>query len=139
MSYKNVDLPQDIPKEWPEWTDHLGQTYRPGDYVAVATINGKSPQLVIALVERINRVNSKGDEIVERTYIEGSYPSQYKTTPSCTVKAKPVIEGRGFFRWSGRTYDPITKQSGFDLDKVRAVTYQFPGNIIKVPAPVEEV
>lgn len=48
---------------WPEWTDELGHTYRPGDIVAIAIINGRSPQMVIAKVERINRVNSSGEEI----------------------------------------------------------------------------
>lgn len=46
---------------WPEWTDELGNTYRPGDIVAVAVINGRSPQMVIARVERINKVNSQGE------------------------------------------------------------------------------
>lgn len=46
---------------WSEWTDELGNTYRPGDLVAIAIINGRSPQMVIARVERINKVNSYGE------------------------------------------------------------------------------
>lgn len=46
---------------WTEWTDELGNTYRPGDIVAIAIINGRSPQMVIAKVERINKVNSRGE------------------------------------------------------------------------------
>ena len=46
---------------WPEWTDVLGNTYKPGDIVAVATISGRSPQMVFARVIRINRVNSSGE------------------------------------------------------------------------------
>lgn len=46
---------------WPEWTDELGNTYRPGDIVAIAIINGRSPQMVIARVERINKINSRGE------------------------------------------------------------------------------
>lgn len=53
------------PKTWPEWTDVLGQTYRPGDYVAVSVINGRSPQMVIGKVIQINRVDSKNNLIVE--------------------------------------------------------------------------
>ena len=99
------------------WTDAYGQTYGPGDHIAVATISGRSPQLVIAVVERINTVDSKGQPIV--TYV-GWNPTtrQPITAPSCTVTARPVHDGRGFHRWSDR-----------------AVTYRIPGNIIKVPTP----
>lgn len=48
---------------WAEWVDELGNTYRPGDIVAISTVNGKSPQMVIAKVDRINRVNSSGEEL----------------------------------------------------------------------------
>lgn len=46
---------------WPEWTDELGNTYHPGDIVAIAIINGRSPQMIIARVDRINKVNSYGE------------------------------------------------------------------------------
>lgn len=48
----------------PEWTDTLGQVFRPGDLIAVATVNDKSPQMVIARVERINLTNAKGERLV---------------------------------------------------------------------------
>jgi hypothetical protein len=43
------------------WKDSLGQEFRPGDMIAVAVINGRSPQMVVAEVERINTTNAKGE------------------------------------------------------------------------------
>lgn len=56
-------------KTWAEWTDCLGNVYRPGDIVAIAIINGKSPQMVIARVEKINRVDSSGEPITKRAFV----------------------------------------------------------------------
>ncbi len=138
-----------IPLTYDSWTDPCGQTYEPGDYVAVAVINGRSPQMVIGKVISINRVNSKRMEIgdfsyhyddrLNETYVkminDGGYDqseldaarkalrdSRYSVfTPSCTVTVDPVIDGRNFYR------------SGMKLGaKVKRVTYQFPGNIVKV-------
>lgn len=145
-------------KTWDEWTDNLGNTYRPGDIVAVATINGKSPQMVIAVVERINRVNSSGEEIKTRKWFDHDEPIQrerecyyaksndayysryqrevhtckpactmyietgeYRTVPSCTVRARPIADLRGFSRW-GTGEDGVNK----------AVTYSIPDNIILI-------
>lgn len=127
----------DIPKEWPEWTDSLGNVYRPGDIVAVATINGRSPQLVIARVEKINRLNSSGKEIITSQYT--AYPEpvwtvnpvngkeywkqgEYATVPYCSVKATPLRDLRGFGRWSQKD----------DQGNHKAVTYSIPENIIKI-------
>lgn len=137
-----------VSKTWDEWTDCLGNTYRPGDTVAIAVINGKSPQLVIAIVERINRVDSSGVEITTRKWFEHENPvwktrtrkqydyptrssisieeeyqetGKYRTVPSCSVRATPIIDARGFRRW-GQGVDGVNK----------AVTYKIPENIIKV-------
>ena len=147
---------------WPEWTDELGNTYRPGDIVAIAIINGRSPQMLIARVDRINRVNSYGEEIwtnkefileepIKRTtecYVQkrknrdqGLYYDRYyseldathickpsctewwettetRKVPSCTVKATPIADLRGF----GRS----TNHDG----KAKSNTYSIPENII---------
>ena len=144
-------------KTWPEWTDELGNTYKPGDVIAVATINGKSPQMVIAVVERINRVNSSGDEIFTQKWFDHDEPIQrqrecyyaknpsyggyynrpvheckpactmyietgeYRKVPSCTVRARPIADLRGFGRY-GSNEDGTNK----------AVTYSIPQNIILV-------
>lgn len=153
-------------KTWPKWTDVLGNEYEPGDLIAIATVNGKSPQLVLAIVERINRVNSSGEEIMVnksfvldepirherecyvlkqkasytgRGYYDRYYAERYQNhvcdpsctefwekqeirkVPSCTVKANPVLDARGFGRWS-------TNQDG----KSKSVTYTIPENIILV-------
>lgn len=142
-----------LEKEWPSWQDCLGNTYQPGDLVAIAIINGKSPQLVIARVEKINRVRSNGEEITTRKWFDHEQPvwkkrtrrvheyapnsyrsisytdveeeyqerGEYRTVPSCTVKAIPIIDARGFHRWGSE--DGVNK----------AVTYQIPENIVKLP------
>lgn len=118
-------------KTWDEWTDVLGQTYRPGDYVAYASVNGRSPQLVIAEVIRINRVDSKGHLHLERVgylryHREMKWPGGENRpvtqqmpiyAPSCSVTVRPVIDARGFYR-SGR--------------RAGTVTLKIPQNVIKV-------
>jgi len=146
---------------WPEWTDELGNTYRPGDIVAIAIINGRSPQMLIARVDRINRVNSygepimvnksfkldepkrierecyvlkrrgQGDRYYDRYYAERDSthvcdPSctewwqteEVRSVPSCSVKATPIADLRGF----GRSHN----HDG----KAKANTYSIPENII---------
>lgn len=90
---------KDFPRTWPEWTDILGQTYRPGDHVVYAMISGRSPQLVFAKVERINRVNSKRQEITDEVWDtpdrRHARNAGRVTIPSCTVSVWPVIDARG--------------------------------------------
>lgn len=153
--YPGEDAPKYVagePVTWDEWVDATGQTYVAGDFVAVATINGKSPQMVFGQVVKINRINSKkqlilesewhhedceaGDrgaqEIYEYKRVENAngYPEQVRVNTgryrkqvteyvaSCTVTVQPLINGRGFSRWSGT--------------KPKVVTYQLWGNIVKI-------
>lgn len=145
------------PKTWNVWQDVLGNEFRVGDIIAVATINGKSPQLVIAEVERINRVNSYGEEIYTNKWFDhpepiekikqcwaknqsSGYSARYyadhvckrectvfmetgetRKVPSCSVRAKPLVDARGFSRW-GRTADGVNK----------SVTYSIPENMILI-------
>lgn len=154
----------DSSKEWDSWEDCLGNKYQAGDVIAVATISGRSPQLVLAVVERINKVNSSGEEIFtnksftldepirhemecsvlkmaknansyyDRYYVERAQNHQcvpscterwqkeeVRKVPSCTVKARPILNARGFTRWS-------INQDGL----AKAVTYSIPENIILV-------
>lgn len=171
-----------------EWTDSVGQVFKPGDLVAIATVNGKSPQMVIARVEKINLTNAKGERLVQsvptgskvtRTrpeYIGPEMPKQpghdtwsigwrterdermreywaecnrlrgdkanwrdvpyevdeYHDVQAVTITATPLLDGRGFYRsGSGtRAWDKKTKP--------KAVTYMFPGNIVKLPASMTE-
>lgn len=117
----------DIDKEWPFWTDILGNLIYPGDFVCVATINGRSPQQVIAQVERINRLNSRGEEITGGVRENG----KWKTVPSCSITARPIMDARNFMRWS------TNKWNGTSHDKVkpRAVTYQIPENVLRIEFP----
>lgn len=111
----------DVDKEWPHWTDILGNLIYPGDFIAVATINGRSPQMVIAQVERINRLNSRGEEITDWVMESG----RRRTVPSCSITARPIKDARNFWRWSKKG------------EKARAVTYQIPANIIRIELPEE--
>lgn len=152
---------------WPEWTDELGNTYRPGDIVAIAIINGRSPQMIVAKVDRINKVNSYGEEIrtnksflldepvrherecyyvkrkkdLEQQKVRSAYYDYYyndraethvcepsctewwqteevRNVPSCTVKATPIADLRGFGRT--RNHD----------GKAKSNTYSIPENIL---------
>ena len=180
------------------WKDSLGQEFKPGDMVAVAVINGRSPQMVVALVERINTTNAKGEphtknawtgemkgrEIVNRTYTgpeipeePGRFTSSYfrppaeqrayqaqwnewrrkkeeleadpanwridrtwtyweevtEKVPTVTVTAKPVLDGRGFYRSGTRRKGSEKEPPELDLSQVKSVTYMFIGNIVKLP------
>ncbi|MFS0885118.1 hypothetical protein [Aeromicrobium sp. 179-A 4D2 NHS] len=109
-----------------EWTDGLGQTIRPGDHIAVSTVNNKSPQTVIAKVTAINVTDAKGNPVFDNGFGD-TYtphyggPTETDTIPGATITAIPVADMRGFIRWG--TY------SG---GKAKAVTYRLLGNIIKM-------
>lgn len=128
----------DVPKVWGSWTDVLGQTYRPGDTVAVGVINGRSPQIVIGEVIRINRINSQGQEHLEEVLERddngmpvrdpGTHDFIRHIVPSCTVTVMPQVDARGFWR-AGVTFQKDKK--------VRPVTYTIWQNIIKVRKRVE--
>lgn len=103
------------PVELNLWTDVLGNDIRAGDTVAYASINGKSPQLVIANVERIMATDSNGVPLQMYDYREG------KTVPSCSIVVHPVLDARGFWR----------------SERGRAVHLKIPQNVIRVDATVK--
>lgn len=126
-----TDEPE-VPDTWPEWTDKLGQTFRPGDFVAYASVNGRSPQMVFARVLEIRRRDSSGDEITERVQYktgrkvprqhDGRMIDEWETrqVPFCKVKVLPIKDARGFSR----------------SKDARPVTLSIPANIIKIgPRP----
>ena len=133
MATKKIKGDPNIPDTWPSWTDALGQTYEPGDFIAYASISGRSPQLVFAKVLSIPRKDSQGEEIRAfdhyedhpvDTYANGRPVQVRVTSPSCKVKVLPLLDARGFYRGGSRTGD------------VKAVTLSIPQNIIKVtPRP----
>lgn len=61
-----------------EWEDSLGEPFRAGDLIAVAVINGRSPQMVIAEVERINTTNPKGERHTKRVRTGRKVPQEYQ-------------------------------------------------------------
>lgn len=98
------------------WTDPLGQTYGPGDHVAIAMVSDRSPQMVFAEVLEIRTVDKDGNTITAGVFDWEA--KQWKEVPSCTVLARPLMDSRGFYRGTNR-----------------AVPYKIPANIIKIPAP----
>lgn len=133
-----------------EWTDSLGNKIKIGDVVAIATINGRSPQMVFVKITRLNTHRSNGDPIFkeaefvdtevgskeERDVMKNPYASLWNThdnwqgkkisswkiegVPAVTVTGRAIKDGRGFFRWAEREN-----------------TYQFIGNVVKVDFPEE--
>lgn len=118
------------------WTDTVGQTYQVGDYIAVASTHGRSPQLVIARVESINTHRADGTPIT-RVVGWDRETRQQITEPSVTVTAKPVLDGRGFHRTTTRWIPPEKRTDPeVKFEPIpggpRSVTYTIPGNIIKL-------
>lgn len=146
-------------KTWTEWVDERGNTYCPGDIVAIAVINGRSPQMVIARVERINKVNSSGEYIFankifqldepirherecfivkgKKTSIDGGYYSQFYKDHVCKLSCIEYWQTSLTQKVPSCTVTatPIMDTRGFsrrtDHDgKVKAVTYSIPENIL---------
>lgn len=185
------------------WKDSLGQEFRPGDMIAVAVINGRSPQMVIAMVERINTTNAKGEphtkrawtgkkkprEVVYKTYVGPKIPDPpdfrsgrlygqrateprirkewaeyheekarleadpanwridevrtawdeiYEEVPTVTVTAKPILDGRGFYRSGTRATVWDKEPPAIDPADIKSVTYQFVGNIVRLPDTLDK-
>ena len=120
MATKKVKGDPNIPDTWPSWTDALGQTYEPGDFIAYACVNGRSPQLVFAKVLSIPRKDGQGKEIMEGYWEPDENGRPFGTRaerPSCKVKVLPLLDARYFYR----------------SENARPVTLSIPQNIIKVP------
>ena len=118
------------------WTDTVGQVYQVGDYIAVASTAGRSPQMVIARVESINTHRADGTPITEYVRHDRE-PGQWIFKPSVTVTAKPVLDGRGFHRTTTRWVPPSRRgPDGEAFEPIpggpRSVTYTIPGNILKL-------
>lgn len=117
------------------WTDTIGQVYQVGDYIAVASTAGRSPQMVIARVESINTHRADGTPIMQYVGRDPNIGPLYK--PSVTITAKPVLDGRGFHRTTTRWIPPEKRGAdGEAFEPIpggpRSVTYTIPGNIIKI-------
>lgn len=121
--------------------------------MAIAVINGKSPQLVLAVVEKINKVNSSGETLLKNESflleepirhvrecptsirLKSSYyynwDSAHTCDVSCTeywqtteVRAVPYCSVKA----TPRGFSRSTDKDG----KVRSVTYSIPENIILI-------
>lgn len=127
-----------IPKEWPEWVDSIGQTYSPGDAVAISITSGNSSDIVVGEVVRINRLRANGDEIKLKTRMigpppDGSDPTalwHYQVEDWCTVTIRPIF----ICGSPASTYDRTLKQY---LPVGKAKTYQKPENIVALGCTVK--
>ena len=109
--------------QYDEWTDAIGHTIRPGDTVAVATIEGQRPVIVIGEIVRINSHDSKGQPIVGWHYYESGGRSQEAQFPSCTITVRPTGETR---------FDTSSRRQNL-------VTYRIPANVLLVEAGARPV
>ena len=138
------------------WEDSLGQKIEPGDFIAVATISGRSPQMVIAQIVRLNTHDKDGNPFGA---FSKAYPAtaceeddfKPKTVPTHsggthtyaphirtnTITATPLFDGRGFSRSRGSWSWVGGKYVHDGSDKVRDSTYRIVGNVVKLD--VEQV
>lgn len=98
-----------------EWTDMVGSTYGPGDIVAVATISGRSPQMIVGEVVRILAMDPEGKPYEDREWDADS--GSYRRKPSVKVTVQKMAGRFGVRRYTGSR---------------DTSTYQFRNNIIKV-------
>ena len=99
--------------------DRFGQPYGKGSRIAVATVSGRSPNLVLATVLEIVTEDKDGNPLTDRG------------TPTWKVKARPFSSGRGFTRWGGGLCVRLPSGAEFYAG-VRSVTYAELGNIVVV-------
>lgn len=133
------------------WEDSLGQKISPGDFIAVATISGRSPQMVIAQLERINTHNNEGKPFGAHSkaypasaYEESDFETRTRTRPDGTIQTlpgkvrtvtltcTPLFDGRGFHRSRGKWSFVGGKYVHDGSDKVRPATYRVVGNVVKM-------
>lgn len=98
---------------WYEWTDILGQTYRPGDYVIYAGLSGRHADLTVGKVDKINRYRANGQEILG----PGRWDTSVKPSvfvpgpPSATVRVVPLRK-KSDGKWTENrlAYNNVTRQ-----------------------------
>ena len=122
---------------WPEWTDCLGQIFRPGDYVAYAGMSYKSAQLTVGQVDRINRYRADGSEITngQKVITPGHRDPSGKWIPSvygapiiyCSVRIIPLVKnsdgiwGHPEGRWVNGQYESPLQMKPKTLLKVHHI------------------
>lgn len=94
-------------KDWDEWTDFLGRTFKAGDTVAISIVSGKAADMVIARVVAIKRQDSKGETIQAL--------SGYREVPDVRPDGTPYQRRVSVYRDSAKVYAqplPLTRGSG---------------------------
>jgi hypothetical protein len=108
-----------LERQWPEWEDFLGNTYKAGDYVIYAAQYGQSACLKFAQVVRINKCDSAG--VAYKRYDL----NQGKHVPGASVTLIPIERSKGSL-WSDRTTTildttKIVKMEGTYMQKFEAL------------------
>lgn len=110
-------------EEAESWVDALGQTYKPGDAVAVSIINDRSPRTVYGVVENIYLTDTRGERIMGSSTVfdpeTGEY--SYVREQSCGVKVR------------------VLKRSRWGRGDSGSTTYKIPENITKLALTGEQL
>ncbi len=122
--------------EWPEWTDVLGQVYKPGDFVAYSYTHYKSAGLQFGVVDRINRYMKNGKEILGQGKWDQASKSYLPGAPSCTVRVIPVEKFKG--KWTTKKTYYSAGQVYLDSAQGTPVTWRKPENILKINFEIED-
>ena len=103
--------------EWPEWTDFLGNVYRPGDHVVYATCSSSSANLTFARALKINRLDKDGEPIMTSKY-DRTLRMQIRDIPHCTVTLQPLEDSR--MSWRDSNAKKVTIQNIDNIVKVES-------------------
>lgn len=102
-------------KHLKEWTDFLGNVYRPGDFVVWPKAYGSGVQMAFGQVVSINRFNSSKEELLDR---DGN--------PRPTITLQPLEWGRS----------RVSKWQQTKKGNIRKVTVSDHRNVVKVDGGV---
>lgn len=111
----------DEAKHWPEWTDMLGRTIRPGDVIAVGITAGRSASLSVGVAVAFHRFNSQGEPYIERWYDWKS--GEHGERPSCSITFRALLDSSNRLpRWSTRDSrvgpEKVVRLDGVSVDEL---------------------
>lgn len=139
---KGLQLPSFNPEKHARaWQDMMGQWYSAGDIVAVATTYGQSARQSIALVKRINTIDSYGKPHQTRVAKVAGYRDAqglwvhpvYEYTPYCSVTIRRILDATAWNKYY-RTYT----QTGVRVNNAQDSTLG-PEKVIKLELTLADV
>lgn len=114
-------------------TDMFGQAYGVGDFVVYATVDGRSPVMKYARVEKLLAAEVGSWETTDRG-------REYVTRPTLKVGVREISNGRGFTRYDSYAIEwtDDTHTATRRVEKKVRVTYPMVENIVKVTGPKDD-